>query len=83
MGIEKLNTKCVDIYKRNFVEVIISVSYFRIKEFREKFLQIILKKSNFKIEEWKNTNGMLLDDSDEEYNNVNDHNPSLLHKFDW
>ena len=67
MGIEKLNSKCVDIYKRSFVEIIISVSYFRVREFRKKFLEIILDKSNRTIEEWKNTDGLVLD-SEDDYN---------------
>lgn len=61
MGVEKLNMKGVDVYKRNFVEIIISISYFRVPEFREKFLGIILEKSNGVIEEWRNTEGFLLD----------------------
>lgn len=61
MGVEKLNMKGVDVYKRNFVEIIISISYFRVPEFREKFLGIILEKSNGIIEEWRNTEGFLLD----------------------
>ncbi len=61
MGVEKLNMKGVDVYKRNFVEIIISISYFRVPEFREKFLGIILEKSNSTIEEWRNTEGFLLD----------------------
>ena len=63
MGVEKLNMKGVDVYKRNFVEIIISISYFRVPEFREKFLGIILEKSNGTIEEWRNTEGFLLDRS--------------------
>lgn len=65
MGIDKLNMKGVDVYKRSFVEVIISVSYFRVPEFREKFLGIILEKSNNSIEEWRNTEGMHLDVEDD------------------
>lgn len=61
MGVEKLNMKGVDVYKRNFVEIIISISYFRVPEFREKFLGIILEKSNETIEEWRNTEGFILD----------------------
>ena len=64
MGIEKLNTKGVDVYKRSFVEIIISVSYFRVPEFREKFLGIILEKSNNEIEEWRDTEGMDLEEVD-------------------
>lgn len=30
MGVDKLNMKGVDLYKRSFVEIIISVSYFRV-----------------------------------------------------
>lgn len=55
MGIDKLNMKGVDVYKRSFVEIIISVSYFRVPEFRERFLNIILEKSDGNIEEWRNT----------------------------
>lgn len=65
VGIDKLNTKCVDVYKRNFVELIISVSYFRVPEFRQKFLNIILEKSNDKIDEWRNTEGISLDMEDD------------------
>jgi hypothetical protein len=63
MGVEKLNMKGVDVYKRNFVEIIISISYFRVPEFREKFLEIILEKSNNPIEEWRNTEGFILESS--------------------
>lgn len=63
MGVEKLNMKGVDVYKRNFVEIIISISYFRVPEFREKFLDIIMEKSNVTIEEWRNTEGFTLDRS--------------------
>ena len=63
MGVEKLNMKGVDVYKRSFVEIIISISYFRVPEFREKFLDIILEKSNVTIEEWRNTEGFTLDRS--------------------
>ena len=66
MGIDKLNTKGVDVYKRSFVETIISVSYFRVPEFREKFLGIILEKSNNEIEEWRDTEGMVLEEEDDE-----------------
>jgi hypothetical protein len=55
--------KGVDVYKRNFVEIIISISYFRVPEFREKFLEIILEKSNNSIEEWRNTEGFNLERS--------------------
>ena len=72
--------KGVDVYKRSFVEIIISISYFRVPEFREKFLSIILEKSNGIIEEWRNTEGMSLedDDKDDEF-----HNPSIQRMFDW
>lgn len=46
MGIEKLNMKGVDVFKRSFVEIIISISYFRVPEFRDKFLSIILEKGD-------------------------------------
>ncbi len=59
MGVEKLNMKGVDVYKRNFVEIIISISYFRVPEFREKFLDIILEKSDGHIDEWRNTEGFI------------------------
>lgn len=81
-GIEKLNMKVVDIYKQNFVEIIISISFFRIPEFREKFLKIILEKSNDPIEEWRNTEGFHLEqdyDEDEELH----HNPVMKRIFDW
>ena len=58
--------KGVDAYKRSFVEIIISISYFRVPEFREKFLGIILEKSNNQIQEWRNTEGMHLDSEAEE-----------------
>ncbi len=84
MGVEKLNMKGVDVYKRSFVEIIISISYFRVPEFREKFLTIILEKSDSAIEEWRNTEGFLLD--------RNHHNedlgggyasPAIIKMFDW
>ena len=59
IGVEKLNMKGVDVYKRNFVEIIISISYFRVPEFREKFLDIILEKSDGHIDEWRNTEGFI------------------------
>ena len=65
MGIDKLNMKGVDVYKRSFVEIIISVSYFRVPEFREKFLGIILEKSSAPVEEWRNTEGMHLEHEDD------------------
>jgi hypothetical protein len=61
LGIEKLNMKGVDVYKRSFVEIIISISFFRVPEFREKFLEIILTKSDYIIEEWRNTEGFTLE----------------------
>lgn len=68
--------KGVDYYMRSFVEVVISVSYFRVPEFREKFLGIILEKSNNEVEEWRNSEGMHLD-SDEEESNDQPHNSSI------
>ncbi len=53
--------KGVDVYKRSFVEIIISISFFRVPEFREKFLEIILTKSDYIIEEWRNTEGFTLE----------------------
>lgn len=61
LGVEKLNMIGVDVYKRCFVEVIISISYFRVPEFREKFLRFILEKSDYMIEEWRNTEGFMLE----------------------
>lgn len=80
MGIEKLNMKGVDVYKRNFVEIIMSVSYFRVPEFRERFLSIILEKSDGVIEEWRNTEGFTLD-----YNNDDAKyaTPAIMRMFDW
>ncbi len=53
--------KGVDVYKRNFVEIIMSVSYFRVPDFRDRFLSIILEKSDGDIDEWRNTEGFALD----------------------
>lgn len=83
MGVEKLNMKGVDVYKRNFVEIIISISYFRVPEFREKFLNIILEKSDGNIEEWRNTEGFILDK-----NHLNEElggyaSPAIMKMFDW
>jgi len=78
MGIEKLNMKIVDIYKRNSVESLISISFFRIPQFREKFLSVILEKGNIVIDEWRNTDGVSLEDGD-----VSDNNPSVMRLFDW
>ena len=80
MGIDKLNMKGVDVYKRNFVEIIISVSYFRVPEFRERFLNIILEKSDPIVEEWRNTEGFLLERhcDDGEFTS-----PAIMRMFDW
>lgn len=61
MGIEKLNMKGVDVYKRNFVEIIISISFFRVPEFKERLLSIILEKSDGIVDEWRNTEGYTLE----------------------
>jgi Protein of unknown function (DUF1765) len=66
LGIDKLNMKGVDVYKRSFVEIIISISYFRVAEFREKLLSIILEKSDGIIDEWRNTEGFVLERDQEE-----------------
>lgn len=73
--------KGVDFYKRNFVETIISVSFFRVPEFRKKFLTIIMEKGDMDIEEWRNTEGMPLKDrdKDDEFH----HNPVIVRMFDW
>lgn len=82
MGIEKLNMKGVDVYKRNFVEIIISISYFRVPEFRERFLNIILEKSDGVIEEWRNTEGFTLErnqmEEGHEFATV-----AIMRMFDW
>lgn len=80
MGIEKLNMKGVDVYKRNFVEIIMSVSYFRVPEFRERFLNIILEKSDGEVEEWRNTEGFTLEriSDDTEFAT-----PAIMRMFDW
>lgn len=81
MGIEKLNMKGVDVYKRNFVEIIISISYFRVPEFRERFLNIILEKSDGTIDEWRNTEGFTLEktsNEDKEFSTV-----AIMRMFDW
>ncbi len=85
MGIEKLNMKGVDVYKRTFVEVIISVSYFRIIEFREKFLSIILEKSNRNVEEWRATEGWPLEyeEDEDQYNEESWQYQAITHMFDW
>ena len=77
MGIDKLNMKGVDVYKRNFVEIIISVSYFRVPEFREKLLSILLEKSDGVIDEWRNTEGSLDRNKDEFLS------PAIMRMFDW
>ena len=82
MGIDKLNMKGVDVYKRSFVEIIISISYFRVPEFREKFLRIILEKSDNEIPEWRNTEGMHFEEEEEE-KDLEFHNPSIQRMFDW
>jgi hypothetical protein len=83
IGVEKLNMKGVDVYKRSFVEIIISISYFRVPEFREKFLSIILEKSDGIIEEWRNTEGFVL----EKNLNAEDigafASPAIMKMFDW
>lgn len=81
MGIEKLNMKGVDVYKRSFVEIIMSVSYFRVPEFRERFLNIILEKSDGVIEEWRNTEGFTLERHDNDMNGFT--SPAIMRMFDW
>jgi hypothetical protein len=44
-----MNMKAVDIYKRNFVEIIISISFFRVPEFREKFISCLSDKSKSQL----------------------------------
>jgi hypothetical protein len=79
MGIEKLNMKGVDVYKRNFVEIIISISFFRVPEFKERLLSIILEKSDGVVEEWRNTEGYTLEFTDaHEF-----HNTAMKRMFDW
>lgn len=79
LGIAKLNMKGVDIYKRSFVEIIISVSYFRVPEFREKLLGMILEKSNNQIDEWRNTEGINInEDKEDEFTNA-----AIMRMFDW
>ena len=80
LGIDKLNMKGVDVYKRSFVEIIISVSYFRVPEFREKLLSIILEKSDAIIDEWRNTEGFTLE-KDHEENQYS--TPAIMRMFDW
>jgi hypothetical protein len=81
MGIEKLNMKGVDVYKRNFVEIVMSVSYFRVPEFRDRFLDIILAKSDGIIEEWRNTEGFTLEKNDKNLNEFT--SPAINRMFDW
>lgn len=73
--------KGVDVYKRNFVEIIMSISYFRVPEFRERFLSIILEKSDGIIEEWRNTEGFTLEKSAHEENEFS--SPAIMRMFDW
>jgi hypothetical protein len=81
MGVEKLNMKGVDVYKRNFVEIIMSISYFRVPEFRERFLSIILAKSDGIIEEWRNTEGFTLEKDGHDDNEFA--TPAIMRMFDW
>ena len=74
--------KAVDLYKRNFVEIIISISFFRIPEFREKFLSCVLEKSDYVIEEWRNTDGNSLDGDNNDEDEFH-HNPTIMRLFDW
>lgn len=75
--------KGVDVYKRNFVEIIMSVSYFRVPEFRERFLNIILEKSDGLIEEWRNTEGFTLEKHSKD-NDVHEFSsPAIMRMFDW
>jgi len=74
--------KVVDSYKQNFVESIISISYFRIPQFRRKFLDIILEKGNMVIEEWRATDGITLEVTPEE-DDANENNPTISRMFDW
>jgi hypothetical protein len=72
--------KGVDVYKRSFVEIIISISFFRVPEFRERFLNIILEKSDGLIEEWRNTEGFILEKNQDE-NEFS--SPAIMRMFDW
>ena len=83
MGVDKLNMKGVDVYKRNFVEIIISISYFRVPEFREKFLNIILEKSDGVIEEWRNTEGFDLNKNTQHEEIGGYASPAIMRMFDW
>jgi len=80
-GIDKLNMKGVDVYKRTFVEIIISISYFRVPEFREKFLTIIMEKGDMEIPEWRSTEGWTLDMRNIQQEDWS--NPAIAHMFDW
>ena len=80
MGIQKLNMKNVDVYRRSFVEIIISISFFRVPEFRERFLSIILEKSDGQVEEWRNTEGFLLEKVEQENEFTS---PAIMRMFDW
>lgn len=71
--------KGVDVYKRNFVEIIISISFFRVPAFREKFLSIILEKSDGIIEEWRNTDFSL----DRNQEDLEFTSPAIMRMFDW
>ena len=75
-GLEKLNNKGVDAYKRNFVEIVISIAYFRVPEFRDRFLRIILEKSDDPIPDWRNTEGFDLDEEEPR-------DASIQRMFDW
>ena len=81
LGIEKLNMKGVDVYKRTFVEIIISVSYFRVPQFRKRFLEIIREKGDIEIPEWRATDEALLDEDltvEERFAS-----PAISHMFNW
>ena len=76
-GLEKLNRKGIEFYKKEFVEIFLSVAFFRIPSFRKVFLNCLEEIKAAHIEEWR---GAEWDIHEEEKEQIYG---SIRHVFDW
>lgn len=68
VALTEMNDKTGNVAKRNFVEHVISMAFFRVPEFRAKFLKIISEKGrNDEVPEWRNSEFTLLFDSEHDF----------------
>ena len=72
--------KGVDNYRRHFIEYIVSVSYFRVPDFRKQLLEAIVIRPLVPIDEWRSSQGVNLDE-EEDPDSFTD--VGLAHMFDW